>query len=153
MKLRENDDESETFPLNTKKIWAGKSMQGLLRYEQKIWSKIRVFHYSGIKIPLWNWNDLDICSVKWNSGKFPDEMETGIFQFTLRNPDFFRFTEWKPEISGTLFRNSGTFLKNLGFYSVNRKNSSFHSVNWKKISWFHSVSRKNFQVNKYRKRS
>ena len=35
---------------------------------------------------------------------------------------FFRFTEWKPEISGTLFRNSRIFRKNSGFYSVNRKN-------------------------------
>ena len=24
------------------------------------------------------WNDLEICSTKWNSWKIPDEMETGI---------------------------------------------------------------------------
>ena len=41
------------------------------------------------KIPFWKWNDLEICSVKWNSGKFPDEMETKFFWFGLRNPEFY----------------------------------------------------------------
>ena len=44
---------------------------------------------------------LEICSVKWNSGKFPDEIETGICP-VYRNLD--------PE-----------FRKNSGFYYVNRK--------------------------------
>ena len=43
-------------------------------------------------------------------------------RFTSRNPEFFQFTEWKPEISGTLCLKSETFLKSSGFYFENRKN-------------------------------
>ena len=89
------------------------------------------------KIHFGKWNDSEICSVKWNSGWNGDRKLSSLRYVTLI---FSWFMECKPEISGTLFRNSGKIKVSIiqtgiisWFHSVNITNSCFLSVNQEKF--------------------
>ena len=66
----------------------------------------------------WSGNLFRKVEFQENSGWNRNRKFSGL-RYLTRN--FFRFTEWKTEISETLFLNSKTFRKYSGFYSVNRK--------------------------------
>ena len=110
------------------------------------------------KILFWKWNDLEICSVKWNSGKFPDEMETTIFLVTfLRNPEFYPVYGMKTRnLRNHVLECSAKIQvcilwtgKISGFHPIYWKNSNFNSVNpkdfwvpWRKLENVQVLNRK-----------